>query len=125
MILYVCSQGRIRSRTAEVLTLLGGEMARSCGIDKDAIAPINPRLVLEADVIVCMQKEHANAVYDFMASDGKRIEVMSLPDIFNPYDESFINLLTTNLDLAGLYEYSRAISKGRVSPNLKRFHKDF
>jgi predicted protein tyrosine phosphatase len=125
MILYVCSQGRIRSRTAEVLTLLGGEQARSCGIDKDAISQLNSRLVLEADIIICMQQEHANAVYDLMASDGKRIEVMMLPDIFNPYDDHFINLLITNLRIAGLDEYAAAISRGRTSPHIQHYKKDY
>lgn len=37
MILYVCSQGMIRSCTAEVLAVRAGLDARSCGTDADAV----------------------------------------------------------------------------------------
>jgi predicted protein tyrosine phosphatase len=40
MILFVCSQGMIRSRTAEVLTIRTDLVARSCGTDFDAIVPV-------------------------------------------------------------------------------------
>ena len=43
-ILFVCSQGRIRSRTAEVLAVRAGMDARSCGTDADAMVPINGAL---------------------------------------------------------------------------------
>lgn len=125
MILYVCSQGRLRSRTAEVLTLLGGEAARSCGIDSDALVTINPRLVFEAHVIVCMQQVHADAVQEFPESVGKQIEVMGLPDVFNPFDDHFSNLIIPNLKLVGLYEYAKAIEKGRLNPLVQNFKRDF
>lgn len=102
MILFVCSQGRIRSRTAEVLTLLGGMQARCCGTDADAMVPINNALLRAADTIVCMEREHSKLVNEYMGSEGKIVVSLGIRDVWTPFCplliEQLIRLTRLRLD---------------------------
>lgn len=93
MILFVCSQGRIRSRTAEVLALLGGIDARSCGTDEDALAPLNPQLLWPADLVVCMERRHAKRVETYMAAEGKPVVSLGIEDEWEPFDPELVRQL--------------------------------
>lgn len=113
MILFVCSQGLIRSRTAEVLTLLGGLNARCCGLDDDAMAPVSQKLLLGADVIACMEQRHSRKIQSYMAAEGKTIVTLSIEDVWNPFDPMLVHWLEIGLR-AKLDEdcYAQAIARG-------------
>ena len=96
-ILFVCSQGRIRSRTAEVLAVRGGIDARSCGTDADAMVPINDHLVRESDIIVCMEEHHAATVREFMHAEGNTIHVLGIEDIYEPFAPRLVAVLLTKI----------------------------
>ncbi|MFZ4538197.1 hypothetical protein [Propionivibrio sp.] len=108
-ILFVCSQGKIRSRTAEILAVRGGMDARSCGTDADAIVPINDHLVREADIIVCMEAHHAVTVREFMHAKGKTIHVLGIEDIYEPFAPLLVATLAAKLN-ATLPEVSQAMT---------------
>lgn len=93
MILFVCSQGFLRSRTAEVLCLLGGLDARSCGTDEDSQCPVNNALLMAAEIIFCMEKVHVDKVEVMMGAEGKRIESLGIPDEFSRYQPELIDQL--------------------------------
>jgi predicted protein tyrosine phosphatase len=112
MILFVCSQGRIRSRTAEVLAIRGGLDARSCGTDGDAIVPINDHLVRLADVVVCMEAIHASAVCEFMHAEGKEIHVLDIEDVYEPFSPSLVTQLVEKCK-EPLPEIAAAIATGK------------
>lgn len=111
-ILFVCSQGVIRSRTAEVLSLLGGLDSRSCGTDPDAINPVSNSQLLWADQIVCMERKHSKIVLEMMGSEGKDACSLGIPDDYNPFDEELIGLLIGSLRHK-IEEASLAIERGR------------
>lgn len=111
MILFVCSQGMIRSRTAEVLAIRAGLDARSCGTDFDAIVPVNDHLIRMADVVICMESVHAGIVCEFMHAEGKQILVLGIEDIYLPHEVKLIKVLMSKLhslrpDLADTIEAS-------------------
>lgn len=108
-ILFVCSQGRIRSRTAEVLAVRGGMDARSCGTDVDAMVPINDHLIREADIIVCMEEHHAATVREFMHAEGKSIHVLGIEDIYEPFTPRLVAVLINKIG-ALLPDVSRAMA---------------
>lgn len=93
MILFVCSQGRSRSRTAEVLALLGGVNARCCGTDSDAMVPVNNQLLRAAETIICMERHHAKEIKTYMGSEGKVIVSLGIEDVWNPFDPMLIDQL--------------------------------
>lgn len=110
-VLFVCSQGRIRSRTAEVLSLLGGISARSCGTNEDAVVRINDHLVREATTIIGMERRHSGAAAAFMHAQGKQIESLGIPDEYDPFDPELVALLIGSLRHR-LPEVSMAIQRG-------------
>ena len=99
MILFVCSQGKIRSRTAEVLCLMGGIEARSCGTDESAIVHVSDGLIREAEVIVCMEHHHATALQEmnFMHLDLAKVIELGIQDIYEPFDPSLVEKLIDSL----------------------------
>ena len=107
-----CAQGAIRSRTAEVLSTLGGMSARSCGIDNDAIVPVNNRLLAWADYIVCMEKLHSDYVKLFCECDPASVISLGIPDEYMPFDDELIALLIGSLHYK-LEQVSDAIVAGR------------
>lgn len=109
--LFVCSQGVIRSRTAEVLSLLGGIHSRSSGTDEDALTVLNNSMLLWADKIICMEKEHLEIVQSFMGSEGKSIHVLNIPDEYMPFDELLVGQLIGSLR-SKAPELSEAVKKG-------------
>lgn len=115
-VLFVCSQGVIRSRTAEVLAVLGGISARSCGTDDDAIIPVNSRLIAWADHVICMERRHAKNVRPFCESEVVPVQSLGIPDEFMPFDEELVALLIGSLRYK-LEQASDAIVAGRDAYN--------
>jgi len=113
--LFVCSQGRIRSRSAEVLTLLGGQDARSCGIDDDAVVILNNELMRDADLIVCFEPAHADKVRLYMGSEGKEVICLHIPDVFDPFDPQMVYRTIQAL-------HGRSVSKA-IERGFERFKK--
>lgn len=97
MILYVCSQGKIRSRTAEVLTLLGGLNARCCGTDADAMAPVNNVLLRGAELVICMERTHAKLIRAYMGAEGKPVVSLGIRDVYSPFEPELMRLLATTI----------------------------
>lgn len=56
-VLFVCSVGMLRSPTAAAMAVKLGLNARSCGVDKDALIQLTPRLISWADIIVFMYND--------------------------------------------------------------------
>lgn len=83
MILFVCSQGRLRSRTAELLCLFGGTHARSAGIDRDADVPLSDTLIRQASLIVCMERIHLQAVTLFQHYGNCPVVQLGIPDEYD------------------------------------------
>jgi len=62
-VLFVCSQNRLRSPTAEqVFSSHAGIECASAGTNHDADNPLTPELVEWADIIFVMEKTHRNKV---------------------------------------------------------------
>jgi predicted protein tyrosine phosphatase len=97
MILFVCSQGRIRSRTAELLCIHGGIEARSCGTDETAISKIGNELLWPAEIVFCMEQSHVDLVKEFAAAEHKRIESLGLRDVYSPMQRDLIEMLINTM----------------------------
>jgi predicted protein tyrosine phosphatase len=112
MILFVCSQGRLRSRTAELLCLFGGVHARSAGTDKDADVPLTDTLVRQASLIVCMERKHLQAVTLFAHYGGCPVVQLGIPD---EYDRLEAALMRDLVYQAGFHnaDLASALDRGR------------
>lgn len=110
----------IRSRTAEVLAQRGGLDARSCGSDIDPAVPVplSNNLLAMANIVVCMEEEHAAAVRSLaMFGPGcpPVLGVIDVPDIFDPFDHTLISRIVSGLESIRLHEVAAAIRRGAES----------
>jgi predicted protein tyrosine phosphatase len=81
--LFVCSQNRLRSPTAEaVFSKLPGLECLSAGTDDKANVPLDPELIAWADTIYAMEARHRNRINKKFKKylSGKRIIVLDIPD---------------------------------------------
>lgn len=113
-VLFVCSQARMRSFTARNLAVLGGLDAECCGSDSSSRFPINNQLLLDADLIICMEQKHRKVVGSMMGSEGKTVYSLGISDIYNPYDMDLVSELLSSLRAFHLYDIAQAVSIGQA-----------
>lgn len=99
-ILFICSQNRLRSPTAEQVfsTDIRFEV-RSAGLDKNAINTLSSDDLEWADIIFVMEKRHRNKLSnkykDFVL--GKRVINLNIPDEYDFMDPALIQILKTSV----------------------------
>lgn len=99
-VLFVCSQNRLRSPTAEQVFSSRPDLeVASAGTNNDADNPLTSELVAWADVIVVMEKTHRSKVQKRFRSslNGKRLICLDIPDDFAFMDPALVKLLQTRL----------------------------
>ena len=95
-LLFVCSQNRLRSPTAEnVFSQWPGVEAMSAGLNNDATTPVSVDLIEWANVIVVMEKAHKNKLAQKFKSylKGKKVVVLDIPDDYEYMQQELIQLL--------------------------------
>ena len=95
-VLFVCSQNRLRSPTAEqVFSKRRDIEVASAATNHDADTPLTPELVGWADIIFVMEKAHrAKLQKKFRASLKKaRIICLDIPDDYEFMDPVLVRLL--------------------------------
>jgi len=95
-VLFVCSQNRLRSPTAEqVFSRRRDIEVASAGTNHDADNPLTHELVAWADIIFVMEKAHrAKLQKKFKASLKKaRVICLDIPDDYEFMDPQLVRLL--------------------------------
>jgi predicted protein tyrosine phosphatase len=98
--LFVCSQNKLRSPTAEQIFSSRTDIeVSSAGTNNDAENPIDVEQVDWADVIVVMEKHHRNKLQKrfYSALKSKRLVVLDIPDEYEFMDEGLIKLLKSKM----------------------------
>jgi predicted protein tyrosine phosphatase len=98
--LFVCSQNRLRSPTAEQIFSQRGDIeVASAGMNHDAETPLSSDLVKWADVIVVMERTHRNKLQTRFRSDlnGKHIVCLDMPDDYDFMDPGLVRLLQARM----------------------------
>lgn len=95
-LLFVCSQNRLRSPTAEaVFADYPGVEVDSAGLNNDAEVRLSDEQLEWADVVIVMeraQRERLNRKYGH-ALKGKRVVVLGIPDEYDYMDPVLVQLL--------------------------------
>jgi predicted protein tyrosine phosphatase len=94
--LFVCSQNRLRSPTAEAVFSARSDMeALSAGTSADAENPISADLVEWADIIFVMESVHRRRINEKFGSllRDKRIVVLEIPDKYVYMDPELVTIL--------------------------------
>jgi predicted protein tyrosine phosphatase len=95
-VLFVCSQNRLRSPTAEqIFANTPGLEVDSAGLNHDAETPLSAEQVLWADVIFVMEKAHRNKLSKRFKEqlDAKRVICLNIPDDYEFMDPILVKLL--------------------------------
>lgn len=95
-VLFICSQNRLRSPTAEqVFSGWPGLETSSAGLNNDAENPVTPELLAWADTIFVMERTHRSKLSSkFKRHLGnKRVICLEIPDEFEYMDPDLIRLL--------------------------------
>lgn len=94
--LFVCSQNRLRSPTAEeFFSRLPGIECASAGVHESANVPLDPELIEWADVIYVMETSHRSKITKKFKKylGSKRIVVLNIPDNYEYMEPSLIAVL--------------------------------
>jgi len=94
-VLFICSQNRLRSPTAEqVFSVYKNLSVSSAGLNHDAENPVTPELVRWADLIFVMEKAHRTKLQKrFRAAlNGKRVICLEIPDEYGYMDPALVSL---------------------------------
>lgn len=95
-VLFVCSQNRLRSPTAEQVFSRREDLeVESAGTNHDAENPVTAELVVWADVIFVMEKAHRGKLQRrFRAAlAGKRVICLDIPDDYAFMQPDLVRLL--------------------------------
>jgi predicted protein tyrosine phosphatase len=95
-LLFVCSQNKLRSPTAEqIFSQYSGFEAMFAGTNNDADTPLDAELVDWADVIFAMEKMHLNKLRGRFRKhlDGKQVICLEIPDDYDFMDPALVRLL--------------------------------
>ena len=95
-ILFVCTENRLRSATAEVLfSRFDGIEAIGAGTNPDAATPVSGDLIEWADVILVMEDVHKRRLTQRFPNllKDKKIGVLGLADIYDFMEPVLVDLL--------------------------------
>jgi len=95
-VLFICSQNRLRSPTAEqVFADWPGVETASAGLNNDAENPLTPELLEWADLVFVMERAHRNKLSSrFRAHLGhQRVICLDIPDEYDYMDPMLVRLL--------------------------------
>jgi predicted protein tyrosine phosphatase len=98
--LFVCSQNRLRSPTAEqIFADHPGIEVSSAGTNNDAENPLTAELVEWADTIFVMERAHRNKLQKRFRSsiDAQRVICLDIPDDYEFMDPVLVSLLQARM----------------------------
>ena len=95
-VLFICSQNRLRSPTAEqVFRNRPGFEVASAGLGHEAEVPVSPELLQWADLIFVMERAHRNRLSQKFGAHlaTKRVICLDIPDEYQYMDPVLVKLL--------------------------------
>jgi predicted protein tyrosine phosphatase len=99
-VLFVCSQNRLRSPTAEQVFSERPDLeVDSAGTNNDATQPVSGELIAWADLVFVMEKTHRNKLQKRFRAELKSVKLICLdiPDEYEFMDATLVRLLKTRV----------------------------
>ena len=99
-ILFICSENRLRSRTAETIwSKHPGLAVRSAGINPSAVYTVQEDDIQWADAIFVMEQEHQTFLKGQYPDvlNGKLLHILYIPDIYPYMDPILIQILEVSI----------------------------
>lgn len=99
-LLFVCSENRLRSPTAEIVfSKYPGVNAIGAGTNLDAETTVTGDLIEWADVVFVMEKSHKNKISKKFKEllQNKRLVCLDIPDNYDRMQPELVKLLETRV----------------------------
>ena len=99
-LLFVCSQNRLRSLTAEAIYQgFPGYAVKSAGTEPGARIRVNDGHIGWADIIFVMEKKHGRILKETFgeALSGKKVVCLRIPDVYQYMEPALIDELKAAL----------------------------
>ncbi len=99
-ILFICSQNRLRSPTAEqIFSGCPGIECASAGLNHDAENPVTPELLEWAEIIFVMEKSHRNRLCTRFKRHlrNTRLVCLDIPDHYAFMEPALVKLIQAKL----------------------------
>jgi predicted protein tyrosine phosphatase len=99
-VLFVCSQNKLRSPTAEqVFATWENIEVSSAGTNNNACNPLGLEQIEWADIIFVMEKSHRNKIFRKFKKYliGKRLICLEIPDEYDFMDPSLVRMLQSKV----------------------------
>ena len=100
-LLFVCSANIDRSPTAERIYSDRSDLeVKSAGVSDYAKIPISSKLILWADIILCMEKKHKHKIKKLFPyiTANKIIDYLGVPDIYGYMNINLVNMIREKTD---------------------------
>ena len=100
-ILFVCSQNKRRSLTAERLfDRVNGHNVRSAGTENNARIKVTAGMIGWSDLVFCFEKKHLRRLKEKYSEElsGKKSVVLNIPDEYGYMDEELQEILQDYLE---------------------------
>jgi predicted protein tyrosine phosphatase len=106
-LLFICSQNRLRSPTAEaIFSEYDGLEVESAGLDRGAEMPLSSEAIARADIIFVMEQSHRRKLSRNFQPwlRNKRVICLNIPDNYDYMEPELIELLEQKvLSLLGTF----------------------
>jgi predicted protein tyrosine phosphatase len=99
-LLFICSQNRSRSFTAEKMYEgFPGYAVKSAGVEPEARVVVNQDHIEWTDLVFVMESDHTTRLREMFgaALDGKTIINLCIPDVYRPMSPALIEALKARL----------------------------
>ena len=99
-VLFICSQNRLRSPTAERIFASWPDVETdSAGLDKDATVRLSVKQIEWATIIFVMEKTHRNKLSSMFKEHlhGKKVVCLDIPDDYEYMQPELVKLLNSKL----------------------------
>lgn len=100
-LLFLCSQNKRRSLTAEkIFGGYNGHEASSAGTESNSRIKVTPGLLGWADIIFCMEKKHVRRIKEKYSDviSGKKVICLNISDDFEFMDEELQEMLKSYVE---------------------------
>ena len=100
-ILFVCSQNKRRSLTAEkIFDGINGHTVRSAGTENNARIKVTPGLIGWADIVFCFEKKHLRRLKERYSDEisGKNMITLNIPDEYGYMDDDLQDILWSSVE---------------------------
>lgn len=97
-ILFICSMAKLRSKTAGEIFASDSVQTTYAGTDSDADFKLTKDMIINADVIVCMENSHRKKARRMVKGMSQKMYTWHIPDDYDYMDPYLVFIMKGKYD---------------------------